>query len=234
MRSAYLFFACLAFGIAGCKSCDQGGCHDSIVVKAPQQTVTVDSAPPPAAPAAPPAAPVAPPAAPVAPPASPAAYPQMPMAYPQMPAAMPIGMPAGGTIRERTGLGLVFDSFEIHIPYPRLIAVPRPSEVTFHVPPQPVNYGYSAPMAMPMAMPMAPQYMPYVPQPMAPPAAPVAPPAAPTPPPAAPMPPAAPVAPPAGPVTEQQCDEIIEKCNVLKRLHQLRLKACDAASCPPK
>jgi hypothetical protein len=150
----------------------------------------------------------------------------MPIAYPQA----PVAMPAASSVRERVGIGFTFDTINIPIPCIKLIAVPRPTEVTYQLPPQPVAPVAYAPPVMPMAMPVAqPMYAPppVMYQPVAPPpAAPVAPPAAPPPPPAAPA--ACP------PITEQQCDEIIEKCNVLKRLHQLRQHACDAAACPPK
>ena len=209
MRPLCLSVALLTVGLAGCKTCchEEAGCPEQIVVKAPPQKVIVEQ-------------PVAPPAAPVAPPAAPAAAPaMMPMAYPQA----PVAMPAASAVRERTGIGFTFDTFNIPIPCIRLIAVPKPTEVTYQIPPQPVAPVAYAPPVMPMAMPVAqPMYAapPVMYQPVAPP------PAAPVPPPAAPA--------PCPPITEQQCDEIIEKCNILKRLHQLRQHACDAAACPPK
>lgn len=214
MRTLCLSVAFLTVGLAGCKTCgpEEAGCQEGIVVRAPQQKVIVEQ------PAAPPAAPVAPA--------------MMPMAYPQAPMAMP----AATSVRERTGIGFTFDTINIPIPCIKLIAVPKPTEVTYQIPPQPVApVAYAQPM-MPMAMPVAPPMyaapQPVMYQPVAPPpAAPVAPVAPPVAPPVALPPPAAA---PCPPITEQQCDEIIEKCNILKRLHQLRQHACDAAACPPK
>src|SRR6516225_6916155 len=219
MRPIYLSVALLSLGLAGCKSCcrEEGACHEGIVIKTPAPKVILEqptAAPAPVAAAPPPPAPVAAPA-PVA-----TSAPMVPMAYSAAPVGMPMGAPAPVSVRERTGLGLTLDSFTISIPCLKLISVPRPTEVTYHVPPPPVApVGYAPPM-MPMAMPMAMPYAappPMTYQPCAPPPAPVA---------AAP-PPAAPA--PCPPVTEQQCDEIIEKCNILKRLHQLKQHALDAA-----
>jgi len=165
-------------------------------------------------------------------------------------APMGYGVPSGATVRERTGLGFVFDHFNIPIPFPRLIAVPKPSEVTFQVPPGGVGYGAPmmpgcVPMGMPMGMGMpisqagfaapqvpmglgAPTFTPQQQALLVQLAAPQQPagvgaPAVAAPPPVV----AAPTV-----VSDQQCDEIIQKCNVLKRLHQLRQHACDAACCP--
>jgi hypothetical protein len=169
------------------------------------------------------------------------------MALAPIGATMPIApvgatMPLGASFRERTGLGIVFEHFNIPIPFPRLIAVPKPTEVTYQVPPTaPAGY---APPAMPM-MPMAPTgyVVPQAPVCQAPAPAPqglspqqtaallqllanqptgTAPPPAPT----------APVGVAPTEVTDQQCDEIIHKCNILKRLHQLKQHALDAACCP--
>jgi hypothetical protein len=174
---------------------------------------------------------------------APLGVPMAPQGMAPIGAAMPYGGPA--TVREHTGIGFVFDHFNIPIPFPRLIAVPKPSEVTFHMPPTGVGFGAAPMMGMPMCMPM--------PQGMMAPAGYVAPQApvgltpqqqaallqllasqptgtpAPAAPPVGATPPAA-----AAPtvVTDQQCDEIIEKCHILKRLHQLRQHACDSASCP--
>jgi len=224
MRPICLSVALLSLGMVGCKSCchEEGGCHGEIVVKAPPQKVIVEQPAAAPAPAPPPPTPVAAPAPVVAPMAAPA--PMVPMAYSAAPVGMPMGAPTPVSVRERTGLGLTLDSFTISIPCLKLIAVPRPTEVTYHVPPPPVAPVGCAPPMMPMAMPMAMPYAappPMTYQPCVPPA-----PVAAAPPPAAPA--------PCPPVTEQQCDEIIEKCNILKRLHQLRQHACDAAACPPK
>jgi hypothetical protein len=206
--------ALLVLGLVGCKTCPhcQHESQDCIVVKAPQQKVIVEQ--PAAAPA--PSPPVAAPAC--APPPV-VGYPQMaaPMPYVSpMPygAPMTYGAPPGATIRERTGLGLVFDHINIPIPFPRLIAVPKPAEVSYQLPP----VSYAPTMAMPVVAAPPPQ-MPV---------------AYPPPPPCQPMAVAAPPPAAAAPVCEHECDEFLKKCQILKRLHELKQRACEAAECPPK
>jgi hypothetical protein len=215
--------ALMVLAVAGCKTCPHCDheCQDSIVVRAPQQKVIVEQ---PAPAAAAPAAPVAaPPCAPAAPQVMAAAnYPQVgapmpcaaPMAYG---APMNYGAPLGATVRERTGIGFVIDHINIPIPFPRLIAIPKPSEVTYQLPPM----SYTPTMAMPVVAAPLPQ-MPFAYPP--PPCQPVA--AAP---PVAAPPPVA-----AAPVCEHECDEFLKKCQILKRLHELKQRACEAAACPPK
>ena len=255
-------FALLTLALAGCKTCSTdcghgpAACQESIVVKAPQQKVIVET--PPAAPvgagqpvgAVPQAVGAGQPVA-LVPQGLGAQMPVAPFGA-GMPLGAPVALGAGATVRERTGLGLVFDHFNIPIPFPRLIAVPKPSEVTFQVPPN-NGVGFGAPM-MPACMPMgmgmpiaqagfgapvamgaAPQVFIQQPQAVAPlgvaqqPVQVVQQPVAV----AAPAPVAAPpVAAAPTVVTDHQCDEIIQKCHVLKRLHQLRQHACDAACCP--
>jgi hypothetical protein len=72
------------------------------------------------------------------------------VAYQQQPTA---------TVREETGFGFAFDTIKIPIPWLRLISVPKPAEVTIRVPPQNfgINQGY--PMmssGVPLMMPMQP------------------------------------------------------------------------------
>jgi hypothetical protein len=237
MRPIYLGVALLTAALAGCKTCShEEGCGQEVVVKAPPTKVILEQ--PPAPSSAPPAPSAAPPAPAAAPPAPVAAPPAPAMAFPAInPMTLAAAGAVTGHIRERTGLGIVFDSFEISIPYPRLIAVPKPAQMTVQVPAQ----TFAPQMAMPMMMapPMMPQYYPQTFLPPAPTAAPPTPPAAPpTPPAAPPTPPAAPPAPPAAPPTEvdckisdAQCDDIIKKCEALKRLRIIRQHVTD---CCPK
>jgi len=240
--------ALLALSLAGCKTCctEDASCGHESVIKVPQQRVVVET--PAATGVAAPTgvAPVTGVPAPIG-----AGLPVAPVGMP-----MPIGAPANVSVQNHTGIGFVFDHINIPIPFPKLIAVPKPTEVTYQVPPSGIGYGYGAPVGMPMGMPIGmPCAMPAAGL-MAPPTGFVAaPPPAPQPtgltpqqqaallqllasqPTGAPAPPPAPVgaAPAPAPmvVTDQQCEEIIEKCNILKRLHQLRQHACDAA-CPVK
>jgi hypothetical protein len=251
MRPTCLF-AVLALSFAGCKTCstDECGhqtCQESVVMKAPQQKIIVE-VPAPAAPTGT-AAPtgVAAPQVPVMPQglAMPQGMPMAPIGATMPMAPIGAGMPLGATVRERTGIGLVFEHINIPIPFPRLIAVPKPTEVTYQVPPTaPAGF---APQMMPVGVPMA---MPMAPTGFMPPQAPVCQAPAPQPQGLSPQqtaallqllanqptgtaPPAAPTGTaPAPVVTDQQCDEIIEKCHLLKRLHQLKQHALDAACCP--
>jgi hypothetical protein len=134
---------------------------EGIVMTAPQQRVVMEASAP---------AGLAGPAAPAA-----AALPQM-AGYPQQMVAAGMPFPAGQNVavRERTGLGFVLDTIKIPIPCLKPIAVPRPSEVTFQVPPvqgfapampaaypmgMPMGYPMGYSMGMPMAGAMAPQMM---------------------------------------------------------------------------
>jgi hypothetical protein len=113
-------------------------CHPGeSVVHAPRQKVVVEMPPAPApAPAPAQAAAVAPPVAAQGLPAGLVGVgqgvPPIMMGYPQMLGAQGLGATAPGTmqVRERTGLGFAFDTIRIPFPIIRLIAVPRPTEVT--------------------------------------------------------------------------------------------------------
>jgi hypothetical protein len=206
----------------GCKHLmhDDGHCE---TVTAPQQKVVVET----------PAAAPAPQAAPLAP----AAYPTM------MAAPMPLAAPTMATVQERTGLGFALDWIKIPIPCIKFIPVPRPSEVTFQIPPaQGYPMGYPMPVGYPMGYPMPAGY-----------------PVAGAPPMMAPAPQANPAAqcqltpqqmamlaqvlngqsaePPPAPgtkVSEQQLDELIKKVNALKALKQQTESAGMTGSVGPR
>jgi hypothetical protein len=152
---------------------------EEVVVRAPRQKIVVEAPcpapcpPPQQAPPAPQQAPPAPQQAPLqqAPPPQQQAPPApqqaafTPMAAPQMMAGMMPMMafspgfaapstPVNAQVRERTGLGLTFDVFHLPIPYPKLITVQKPPEVSFQMPmPQPQPQAPAVPFAM--AIPMA-------------------------------------------------------------------------------
>src|SRR5579883_661958 len=89
-------------------------------------------------------------AQPVCSPTAYSAHPQMGYgAAPPYGAAPAYGAPMmGGEIKDRTAVGLMFDTIKIPLPWIRLKAIPQPAEVTFRsqLPP-----GYGSPVMMPMA-----------------------------------------------------------------------------------
>jgi hypothetical protein len=82
------------------------------------------------------------------------------MAMPQFGGGMAFGqaLGAGGgpittQVRERTGLGFVFDTIKIPIPIIRPVAVPRPTELTMQIPNGPqasglTGFGFGAPVPL--------------------------------------------------------------------------------------
>jgi hypothetical protein len=177
MRHALFGLAFLA--LAGCDSllqrcapeaCAPGSCPGpqmevqscEQVVQAPRQKIVVETQAPAAPAQAPQATPpqATPPQAASAPQqAPPQMMPQMaPQMMPQMmsygqPMAAPF-VPVNAAVRERTGLGLAFDTIHIPIPILRFIPVQRPAELSFQMP-------LSAPMAQTgFAAPMTPMMMP--------------------------------------------------------------------------
>lgn len=137
-------------------------CSEEVEVRAPRQKVVVEMPSPAVAYHAPASAPA---------PCAPAPYSaSMPAGQP-MPGVMPNQMPAAGQpmmasmttqVRERTGLGFMFDTVRIPMPIIRPIAVPRPAEMTttmpvaaaptMMMPVTPAMMPMAAPMAMPMGM----------------------------------------------------------------------------------
>ncbi len=75
------------------------------------------------------------------------------MAYPQGMAFG--GAPATATVSDHIGLGLTFDSFNISIPFPKLIAVQKPAELNIRMPVQQAGFGMGMGVGMPMGFPVA-------------------------------------------------------------------------------
>jgi hypothetical protein len=180
MRGALISVVLLA-GLAGCECASKRHCTDACppetcrqaetqpceqVVHVPRQKIVVET-PPPAPQQAPPTPQQAPPAPQQAPPVPQQSF-QMQMAPGMM--GMPMMgfgqqmaapmMPVTAQVRERTGLGLAFDTIRIPIPFLRFIPVQRPAEMSFEMPmsappaafPMQASYPMTAPMMAPPMM----------------------------------------------------------------------------------